>query len=210
MLADAVAHLQGCTLAGGSGSTLSVSGCLTGGDGGDGALLLSAGGTPPELLVTGGLVQPGSGGFFDPGCAPPPASGVPFDVQAGSAQQSAETPRLAAVAEGAPITGSLVHLTLEGKAGDLFLLFASAAPAPAVTLPLGGSPFGLDLHLASAPLVLVHASAMPAAVSTLALTAPALPPGLAAATAALQAAFVDALGAVHASTPRALTVLAAP
>ena len=208
LLDGAEARLYGCKLSGGNGNSLLLAGCLLGGDGGDGALLVSSSGTPPALFVTGGAAQPAQGGPFDPGCAPPSAPGAPFDVQAGALQQSGAVPRLLGIDPAAPPSGAEVHLALEGVAGDLFLLFASGAAAPGVTLPFAGTPFGLDLHLAPAPLVLVHASPLSSPHAAAVLTAPALPPDLAAATPALQGLFVDALGAPHAAQPRALTVLA--
>lgn len=196
---DAIVTLHGGTAAGGTGNGFFDGECLFGGDGGPGALLLGAGGTPPQLLAHDASLDGGSGSFFHADCSPPPQAGLDLDVQAGAATID---PRAARLLEGPGdvSVGAPIALTLEGQPGDVALLFASTAPAPVFTAS------GVDLHLLPQGLVMLFAVPLAGRTLTLSGSVGALPPGLQAVVVPLQAVFLAADGDKLASGPTMLVV----
>ena len=200
VVADAQAKLSGTELFGGSGNSFFAGGCAFGGDGGAGLVTLDGpdAGTP-AVELRDSPVKGGGSGFFDGACAPPPVPGADFDIVPGSVVSVAALPRrfdVPALVE----PGQTVTLAFDGAAGDVALLFGSAAQAPALAIG------AIDLHLAIGSLFSIATFTLPTGALDVPAVVPPLPAGLEAAFVPLQAIFVDAQGGKHASAPRVVVI----
>ncbi|MCA8951944.1 MAG: hypothetical protein KDE27_20715 [Planctomycetes bacterium] len=142
---DSHIEVRGGDLIGGAGNGVTVGSCVLGGNGGDGLLMRTIGGSPPRVDLGDIAVQGGSPGVSS--CGPTPQAGGTFVVVAGSLNFLPGTRRELALEHVVLATPATLRADVTGMPGDLALVFAGrAAPtAFAIGLPihLGSPAFGL-------------------------------------------------------------------
>ncbi|TAJ18277.1 MAG: hypothetical protein EPO68_08145 [Planctomycetota bacterium] len=195
---DALVHCYGGDIRGSSGSTFFGASCTSGGNGGDGVVVIDGpSGFAPEVRLVGASVTAGFPGSHQAGCGPAPIAGQIFDAAPGSLV-ALPGPARRFTLPGHANSGAPVALRFDGAAGDFAFVLVSGAAAP------GTSIAGLDLHVALAPLLVVGPFAVPGASATYGANAPLLPAGVEGIALPLQAVHLDASLALHASSPRLL------
>lgn len=200
---DSQVDLSACVVHGGSGNSMTLSGCFHGGNGGVGLVLGTAGGlgAPPQVRLRDVSLAGGNPGFFQVGCAPTPLPGIPSVVTAGQIQSLA-APARRLIADGVALVGTSFDLSLHGAPLDQALVFAGV-PAPAIPLP---GTLGAALHLAPASVLVVLQLPATGALP-LEFVVPPLPPGAGAALAGVQFVALSSSGTVVESGPLAITVV---
>ncbi|MEM7307942.1 MAG: hypothetical protein AAF682_14790 [Planctomycetota bacterium] len=204
---DSTVVLQGGDCDGGSGSTFFSGGCVDGGDGGAGIRLVGTGLQQPVVRFTATQFSGGSGGFTG-GCGTAGVAGPQIEPGPGDVINTFQDLRLVDFEAGLSEPGEPVRFTATGKPGDLVFVFASSAPAVATTLPTGFLFGEVDLHITPAPFVAVVSDVLAGPSELFEVPAPAVPPGVAAATVTLQGVMIDGVfGFPHSSAPSALTIV---
>jgi hypothetical protein len=193
---DASLRAWDSNMQGGSGGAISLSGCVTGADGGAGISLVGA---VNSVLLADTSPDGGSAGFFDSGCATAPCAGLPVEGAATGVSTLADVSRSLAAPALAEV-GELVSLDLTGTTGEASLLFMANSPAPGVQVG------GVDLHLELTSLILLAAVPMTDDCVSLKVIVPPLPAGVGAVAVPLQAVFLDGAGGRLASNPWAIVL----
>lgn len=188
-------RLSGGRIGGGSGNGWFNGTCLVGAGGGDGAVLASQGGAPPELALRDVAVSGGSPAFQT--CGPPTFPGQPWRLLAGQLVLQSGGARLLTGDPGVFAPGTL-DLELEGEPNDAAFVFAGF---PAATTQV----LGLPLHLASPAIALGLATLGPNGQATLPVAVPPLGAGAPPVRLVFQSLVIGA-GAVFATNPTALLV----
>lgn len=200
LLLDSTLSLTGGSLRGGSGGLQFGGPCLTGAQGGAGALLATAG-AGSSLLRLEDVELLGGSGYVDVACGVVPMSSAAFEIQSGTVEEL-PGPERRLQFPSAPAWGSAATLAVRGAPGDLALLFAAGGPGVALDLT------GIALHLASAPSPL-FVGTLPVGATGEASIVVTLPPAPALGAhfpLALQAFHVDASLTLHTGGPRLAVV----
>lgn len=197
-IVDSVVDFQDCDIDGGSGNSLFNGGCSSGGDGGPGIVVSTAGGSSPVVTLRGTAVSGGFGGFHQSGCGPTPSNGAATLVLAGTLT-TLPAPARVVTGVGYALGGAKYSLSFSGAASEQVVLFAGL---PNVAIPLGVN----TIHLTTPMVFLGIVPLSGSGKATVEFVPPVTAPGAPVAVIGLQGFFASQSGTLIASGPLGIAV----